>query len=255
VQYWFFLRQLMRLNLGWSYQYSRTTDSLIGTELPRDLVLGGVSLVLSLVIAIPLGIAQAVKRNQAVDYVGTAVSFGLYSMPPYAVALILVQVFALALHAVPAVAPTSASWLQLLEHPSAIALPVATLTLVNYAYFTRYMRASAIDTLAQDYIRTARGKGLPERLVLRRHLLRNSVLTVVTLVGLAVPVIITGDLIVEYMFNIPGLGLEYLNSAANNDFEVTLGLTVLIGLVTVLGNLLADLAYAALDPRVRYWQA
>jgi peptide/nickel transport system permease protein len=140
----------------------------------------------------------------------------------------------------------------MLEHPNGLVLPVASLTLVTYAYFSRYMRSSAIDTLAQDYIRTARAKGLPERLVLMRHLLRNSLLTVITLVGLSIPVILTGTLITEQVFNFPGAGLEYFNAAQTNDFEVMLGITVLVGLVTVVGNLLADIGYALLDPRIRY---
>jgi peptide/nickel transport system permease protein len=114
------------------------------------------------------------------------------------------------------------------------------------------MRSSAIDTLAQDYIRTARAKGLPERLVLLRHLLRNSVLTVVTLVGVSIPAIITGTLITEQVFNFNGAGLEYYNAAVSNDYEVMLGITVLVGVITVLGNLIADIAYALLDPRIRY---
>ena len=252
VQYWKFLDKLLHGNLGYSFRLDRSVDSLLGTELPRDLVLGGISLVLSLVIAIPVGIAQAVKRNSVTDYGGTAISFILYSMPQYAVALLMIQFLSISFHVFPAEAPQGGSWLNMLEHPSALVLPIASLTLVSYAYFSRYMRSSAIDTLAQDYIRTARAKGLPERLVLLRHLLRNSVLTVVTLVGVSIPAIITGTLITEQVFNFPGLGLEYYNAAVSNDYEVMLGITVLVGMITVLGNLVADVAYALLDPRIRY---
>jgi peptide/nickel transport system permease protein len=129
---------------------------------------------------------------------------------------------------------------------------VASLTLVTYAYFSRYMRSSAIDTLAQDYMRTARAKGLPERLVLWRHLLRNSLITVVTLVGLSIPYVLTGTLIIEQVFNFPGAGLEYYNATLRNDYEVMLGITVLVGVITVVGNLIADIGYAVLDPRIRY---
>ena len=123
---------------------------------------------------------------------------------------------------------------------------------MSYAQFSRYMRSSAIDTLAQDYMRTARAKGLPERLVLWRHLVRNSLLTVITLVGLSIPYILTGTLIIEQVFNYPGAGLLYYNAALSNDYEVMLGITVIVGVVTVLGNLVADIAYALLDPRIRY---
>jgi peptide/nickel transport system permease protein len=252
IQYWYFLTQLLHGNLGYSYQFNRSVDSLLATELPRDLVLGGLSLILSLMIAIPVGIAQAVKRNKAGDYIGTGVSFILYSMPQYAIALLLIQALSISFHVFPAEAPQGTSALSMLEHPAGLVLPVAALTLVSYAYFSRYMRSSAIDTLAQDYIRTARAKGLPERLVLMRHLLRNSLIAVVTLVGLSIPVVITGTLIIEQVFNFPGAGLEYFQAALRNDYEVMLGITVLVGVVTVVGNLVADIGYAILDPRIRY---
>jgi peptide/nickel transport system permease protein len=252
VQYWKFLDKLLHGNLGFSFRLDRSVDSLLATDLPRDLVLGGISLVLSLLIAIPVGIAQAVRRNGPIDYAGTTISFILYSMPQYAVALLLIQFLSITFHVFPAEAPQGGSALTMLEHPSGLVLPIASLTLVSYAYFSRYMRSSAIDTLAQDYIRTARAKGLPERLVLMRHLLRNSVLTVVTLVGVSVPTIITGTLITEQVFNFPGAGLEYFNATINSDYQVMLGITVLVGVITVLGNLLADIAYALLDPRIRY---
>ena len=251
-QYWLFLDKLLHGNLGYSFQYNRTVDSLLASELPRDIVLGGLSLIFALAIAIPIGVAQAVRRNGALDYAGTGVSFVLYSMPQYAIALLLIQLLAISFHVFPAEAPQSASAIGMLEHPAGLVLPVASLTLVTYALFSRYMRSSAIDTLAQDYIRTARAKGLPERLVLTRHLLRNSLIAVVTLVGLSIPTVITGTLIIEQVFNYPGAGLEYFNAALRNDYEVMLGITVLVGVVTVLGNLLADIGYAILDPRIRY---
>jgi peptide/nickel transport system permease protein len=251
-QYWLFLDKLLHGNLGYSFQFNRSVDSLLATELPRDLVLGGASLILSVLIAIPIGIAQAVRRNQWVDHVGTGVSFLLYSMPQYAIALLLIQFLSISFHVFPAEAPQATSAWGVLSHPNALVLPVASLTLVTYAQFSRYMRSSAIDTLAQDYMRTARAKGLPERLVLSRHLLRNSLIAVVTLVGLSIPYVITGTLIIEQVFNFPGAGLEYFNAALRNDYEVMLGITVLVGVITVVGNLVADIGYAILDPRIRY---
>lgn len=257
VQYWDFLKQLVvgqagQGHLGYSFRLNRTVDSLLGSELPRDLVLGGISLVLSLLIAIPIGVVQAVRRNGVMDYAGTGVSFLLYSMPQYAIALLLIQFLAISFHVFPAEAPQQTSVIGMLSHPAGLVLPILSLTLVTYAQFSRYMRSSAIDTLAQDYIRTARAKGLPERLVLWRHLLRNSLIAVVTLVGLNIPLIITGTLIIEQVFNYPGLGLEYYNAAISNDYQVMLGVTVLVGVITVVGNLLADIGYAILDPRIRY---
>jgi len=252
AQYWNFLDKLLHGNLGYSFKLDRTTDSLLGSELPKDLVLGGVSLILSLLIAIPVGVLQAVRRNRPADYAATGASFLLYSMPQYAIAILLIQFLAISFHVFPAEAPQSSTVGGMLSHPSGLVLPIASLTLVSFAQFSRYMRSSALDTLAQDYMRTARAKGLPERLVLWRHLLRNSLLTVVTLVGMSIPLVLTGTLIIEQVFNFPGAGLEYYTAATTNDYEVLLGITVLVGVTTVLGNLLADIAYAILDPRIRY---
>lgn len=251
-QYWVFLDHLLHGNLGFSYKQNRTVDSIIASDAPRDVMLVGTSLVLAVLIAVPVGVVQAVKRNQALDYAGTATSFVLYSMPSYALGLILVSVFSIAIKVFPAEAPQSASVLGMLAHPAGLVLPVVTLTLVTYALFSRYMRSAAIDSLAQDYIRTARAKGLSERLVLWRHLLRNSLVPVTTLVGLSLPAVLTAGLVLEYLFNFQGLGLAYFNAATTDDFPVMLGITVLIGVVTVVGSLLADITYAVLDPRVRY---
>ena len=252
AQYFHFLNQLLHGNLGYSWEQNRSVDSILATEWPRDAVLVGLSLFFSLLIAVPLGIWQAVKRNTAVDYTGTGISFLLYSMPPYVPGILAIALFSIRFQIFPPEAPQGASALDMLRHPSGLVLPVLTLTLVGYALFTRYMRSSAIDSLAQDYIRTARAKGVPERQILRRHLLRNSLVPVVTLVGVSIPAILTAGLITEYLFNFPGVGLEYFNAATHNDFPVMIGITVLIGVATVLGNLVADIAYAVLDPRVRY---
>jgi peptide/nickel transport system permease protein len=251
-QYWVFLDHLIHGNLGFSYKLNRSVDSIIASDLPRDILLVGTSLVLAVVIAVPVGVMQAVKRNRGFDYAGTGVAFVLYSMPSYALGLILIALFAITIKALPSEAPQGTTVGSMLAHPSGLVLPVATLTLVTFALFSRYMRSSAIENLAQDYIRTARAKGLPEQTVLRRHLLRNSLIPVATLVGLSLPAVLTAGLVLEYLFNFQGLGLEYFNAATTDDFPVMLGITVLIGFATVIGNLLADIAYAVLDPRVRY---
>ncbi len=252
-QYWIFLDHLVAHgNLGFSYRLNRSVDSIIASDLPRDVLLVGTSLVLAVVIAVPVGVMQAVKRNRGLDYAGTATAFVLYSMPSYALGLILIGLFAITIKALPPEAPQGTTIGSMLAHPSGLVLPVATLTLVTFALFSRYMRSSAIENLAQDYIRTARAKGLPERKVLQRHLLRNSLIPVATLVGLSLPAVLTAGLVLEYLFNFQGLGLEYFNAATTDDFPVMLGITVLIGFATALGNLLADIAYAVLDPRVRY---
>ena len=251
-QYVHYLGQLLHGNLGFSYTLNRSVWGVIHDELPRDVLLVGTSLVLAVVIAVPVGVAQAVRRNRLIDYAGTGTSFLLYSMPSFAFGLILIQIFSIQLGWFPPEAPQEATVLGMLAHPSGLVLPVATLTLISFALFSRYMRSSAIDTLAQDYIRTARAKGLPERLVLWRHLLRNSLVPVATLVGLSLPAVLTAGLIVEQLFNFPGVGLQYFLAAQQTDYPVMLGITLLVGITTVVGSLLADIAYAVLDPRVRY---
>ena len=251
-QYLTFLSHLLHGNLGYSYRLNQSVDSLVVHELPNDLILVGIALFFALAIAIPLGIAQAVRRNRALDHVATGVSFLLYSMPSYWLGLLLIATFAIGVHVFPPEAPQAASPAGVLADPRALVLPVITLALVNVALFGRYMRSAAVDTLAQDYVRVARSKGLPQRAVLLRHVLRNSLAPVVTLLGLSVPAVLTTGLVVEYVFNFPGLGLTYFNAAVNADYPVELGVTVVVGIATVLGSLLADLAYAVLDPRVRY---
>jgi peptide/nickel transport system permease protein len=252
LQYAAFLGQLLHGNLGYSFRQNMSVDAIVLHDLPNDALLVGGSLVLSLLIAIPVGVMQAVRRNRLADYAATGISFLLYSMPSYLLGLLLIAAFAVSLRLLPAEAPQQPTITGVLSDPAGLILPIATLTLVTCALFSRYMRSSAIDSLAQDYIRTARAKGLGQVAVLSRHLLRNSLIPVATLVGVSLPTILTFGLIVEELFNFPGIGLAYFNAAVNGDYPVVFGVTVLVGLATVAGNLVADIAYAVLDPRVRY---
>jgi peptide/nickel transport system permease protein len=252
LQYVTFLNQLIHGNLGYSFKQNMTVDSIVVHDLPNDIVLVGVSLVLALLIAIPLGIVQAVRRNKLTDYTATGIAFVLYSMPAYLLGLLLIAFFAVNLRLLPAEAPQASTIGGVLADPAGLVLPVATLTLVTVALFSRYMRSSAIDSLTQDYIRTARAKGLRQSAILFRHLLRNSLIPVATLVGISIPGILTFGLIIEQLFNFPGVGLAYFNAAVNGDYPVVFGITVLVAVATVLGNLIADVAYVVLDPRVRY---
>jgi peptide/nickel transport system permease protein len=250
VQYLDFLGRLLRGNLGYSYKLNRSVGSLVVHEAPNDLILVGLGLVFALIIALPLGIAQAVRRNRAFDHVASGVTLAVYSMPSFWLALLLIAGLSIGWHLFPPEAGQSPAIAGILADPRGLVLPVLTLTLINIAWFSRYMRSSAIDTLAQDYIRLARAKGLPDRLVLGRHVLRNSSLAIVTLLGMSVPMLLTAGLVVEYVFNVPGLGLSYYVAAANADYPVELGVTFVVGVATVLGSLLADISYAVMDPRV-----
>src|ERR1051326_2397940 len=252
-QYVNYLWQLVQGNLGFSYHLNETVVQLLSTHLPRTVILLGMSTLLALVIAVPLGIMQAVRRNKLEDYFFTSVSFALYSMPPFWLALILIIWFASPpLNLLPPQGPQGdissyLSW----DQGSALILPVASLALVTIALFSRYMRSSTLDNLVQDYVRTARAKGASNAGVLYRHVLRNALIPIITLLGLSLPGIFSGALITEAIFNYPGMGLLFWNSAQTRDYPVLLGVTVVVAVATVVGNLLADVFYAAVDPRVR----
>ena len=252
VQYGRFLGQLAHGNLGYSYQYNQTVASLLSQDLPKSALLVGLSYLVALVIAIPLGILQALRRNTIVDYVSTGVSFIAYSMPVFWLGILLILGFAVSWRLLPPEGPQGATVAAVLHNPKAMILPVATLALVTIAVFSRFMRSSAIENLLQDYIRTARAMGVPERTILFRHLLRNSLIPIITLIGLSLPITISGAVITESVFNYPGMGLLFWTSATTHDFPVMLGFTVVVAIATVLGSLIADVLYAVADPRVRY---
>jgi peptide/nickel transport system permease protein len=251
-QFLTYIDQVLHGNLGTSYSLQIPVSTLIAQRLPRDLLLLGLSTVLALLIALPLGIYQAVRRGGVSDHVLTGASFTLYSTPDFLFAILLIALFSVQLHLLPPEAPQASSVGGMLADPRALVLPVATLALVTVASYSRYMRSSAIDVLAQEYIRVARAKGLPQRLILLRHVLRNSLLPVVTLVGLSFSWIVAGAVIAEEVFNYPGMGLLFYQAATTHDFPVLLGSTLVVGVATVIGNLAADVAYGILDPRIRY---
>jgi peptide/nickel transport system permease protein len=172
-------------------------------------------------------------------------------MPVFFLGLVLIQIFALSFPIFGFEASQSNSVWSVILDWHAMALPIATLVLVEVAAFSRYMRSTAIDTLAQDYIKASRAKGLPERLVLMRHLVRNACLPMVTLIGLSIPTLLAGNLLVETLFNYQGLGLLFYNSLGTEDYNVLLAYTLLGAVLTIVGNLVADMALTVADPRIR----
>jgi peptide/nickel transport system permease protein len=251
VQYVMYLGDLLQGDLGYSYRLNQSVNDLLAENAGRTAMLAGAALVLAIGIAIPLGVFQAVKRNSVADNVLTALTFVAYSMPVFLLAMLLIQVFALGLGVLPAQASQSSSNFVIFTEPRAMLLPVLTLTGVTVAMYSRYQRSAALDQLAQDYIRVARAKGLSTRMVLTRHLLRNACLPLVTLIGMSIPLLLAGNLVVESVFNYPGLGLLFFNSLNNQDYPVLLGYTLVASIMTVLGNLLADLIVAVSDPRTQ----
>ena len=223
-----------------------------GTHLPKTIFLVGISTILALVLAVPIGVIQAVRRNKPVDHFFNGFSTILYAMPDFLIGILLILIFAIKIPIFPPEGPQGEGLGVLFTNFNALILPIAALTLVTLALFSRYMRSSVLDNLTEDYVRTAKAKGASERRVLIRHVLRNSLIPIVTLLGLSLPGIIAGALITESVFNYPGMGYLFYQAALNGDYPILLGITMVVTAATVAGSLLADIAYAVLDPRVRY---
>jgi peptide/nickel transport system permease protein len=251
VQYLHYMGHLLTGNLGYSYVENQSVFALFNERVARSAYLSGISLVIAVLIALPLGIFQAVKRNSIGDNVATSAAFILYSMPSFFLGLILIQVFALSLPIFNFEASQSTNVFYVMGDWYSMTLPIFTLALITVAAFSRYMRSSSIDVLAQDYIKVARAKGLPERLVLTRHLVRNASLPMVTLIGLSLPALLAGNLITESLFNFQGLGLLFFESLQKVDYPVMLAYTLAGAVLVVVGNLVADIALTVADPRIR----
>jgi peptide/nickel transport system permease protein len=250
-QYLLWLGHLLQGNLGFSWTLDQPVASLLGQRLPKTIVLVGISTILALVIAVPVGLWQAVRRNKAVDYAFTALSFLFYAAPTFFVGTVLILVFSVRLHIFGPEGPQGGLASDVTDWRD-LTLPVVTLALVTIALFSRYMRSSVLDNITEDYVRTARAKGASGRRVLWRHVLRNSLIPVATLLGLSLPQIMAGALITESVFNYPGMGYLFYQSAQKQDYPTLLGFVIVVAVATVVGSLLADVAYAVLDPRVRY---
>jgi peptide/nickel transport system permease protein len=251
VQYLRYMNNLLHGNLGYSYAENQTVASLFAERLARSIYLSGISLLIAILIALPLGIFQAIRRNSLGDNVATSIAFILYSMPVFFLGLILIQVFALSFPIFNFEASQSTNVFVVMGDWHSMFLPVLTLVLLTVANFSRYMRSSSIDVLAQDYIKVARAKGLSERLVLSRHMVRNASLPMITLIGLFLPALLAGNLLVETLFNYQGLGLLFYNSLGKEDYPVMLAYTLIGAVFVLLGNFVADIALTVADPRIR----
>jgi peptide/nickel transport system permease protein len=251
-QYLLWLSHLAQGNLGYSWNLNQSVASLLGQRLEKSGVLVGISVVLAVIIAVPIGTIQAVRRNKFADHFFNGFSTVFYAMPSFLLGLLLIFIFAIKIPIFPAEAPQGLGLGVIFANFTAMILPITTLTVITIALFSRYARSSVLDNLTEDYVRTAKAKGASERRILFRHVLRNSLIPVVTLLGLSLPGILSGALITESVFNYPGMGLLFFQQAQKQDYPTLLGVVVVVALATVVGSLLADIGYAALDPRVRY---
>ncbi|MFE7123197.1 ABC transporter permease [Streptomyces sp. NPDC057617] len=255
VQYLYYLDRLLHGDLGISYTLNEPVSQLITERLPKTLVLTALSAVVGLLLAVPLGMWQAVRRNRPVDYVITTLSFIAYSTPVYFLGLILVLVFSQVLPWFPSQAPQGDTLAQVFADPQALVLPVVAGAASMIAVFSRYMRAATLENLSEDYVRTARAGGSRSRAILWRHVFRNSLTPVIAMLGYYVPVLFGGALVVEQLFNYPGMGLLFWTAAQSSDYPVLLGCVLVIAIATVVGTLLADIVQRLIDPRVKAGRA
>lgn len=257
VQYVNWLGSALQGDLGFSLTGRRAVSAEIGDRLPATLLLGLSSLLVALLLSIPIAILSAVRRYTLLDYIITTLSFIGISMPAFFLALLLMQIFSVQLRWLPTtgmrdVRENYQGMAAVADVALHLILPTIALGTASLARWVRYQRSSLLDVLSQDYIRTARAKGVPEGRILRFHALRNALMPLVTLVGLSIPQLVSGSFIVEFVFGWPGLGLLAVNAALKRDFPIIMGVTMLTAIFIVLGSFLADLAYHWIDPRIRY---
>ncbi|TRV72356.1 ABC transporter permease [Streptomyces sp. 130] len=255
VQYFYYLNQLLHGDLGTSYTLNEPVSQLITERLPKTLLLTVLSAIVGLLLAIPMGMWQAVRRNKPADYIITTLSFIAYSTPVYFLGLVLVLLFSQTLPWFPSQAPQGDTLAQVISEPQALVLPVVAGAASMIAVFSRYMRAATLENLSEDYVRTARAAGSRSRAILWRHVFRNSLTPVVAMLGYYVPVLFGGALVVEQLFNYPGMGLLFWTAAQSSDYPVLLGCVLVIAVATVTGTLLADIVQRVIDPRVKAGRA
>jgi oligopeptide transport system permease protein len=245
-QYLYYLDSLLHGDLGASFRYADwSVNDLVARALPVSLAIGGTAMVIAAILCVALGIVAALRQNSAADYAVMLLANVGSVLPSFVLGPVLVLVFAIALPWLP-----SGGWDDFA--PRYMILPIALLTLINVATIGRIMRGSLIEVLSSNFIRTARAKGLPMRLVVMRHALRPALLPVVSVIGPLAIASITSAIVTESWFSIPGLGKLIVNGASDRDYTLVLGLVVLVTVMAVLLNLVVDLMYAWLDPKIRY---
>ena len=254
LQYLSWFGRLLGGDWGHSYASSQPVLAMIGERLPNTLTLMGTVYIVTLLIAIPIGVATATRQYSRFDHLVTGGTFLAYSMPPFWLGLLLIVLFGLQLRWLPLGGMTvpGATTFDLVDRIRHLVLPVTTLALFGTAHYVRYLRASMLETIGQDYLRTARAKGLGERIVILRHALRNASIPLVTVAALDLPELFVGALVTEQIFGWPGMGRLFWDAATRADYPVLMGILMVSATLIVLANLAADVVYAYLDPRIRF---
>jgi peptide/nickel transport system permease protein len=253
VRYVKWVASAVRADFGRSFGDRRKVNEVIRERLPNTLLLGGTALVVSILVGIPAGILSAVRRYSASDHVVTFFSFIGVSIPAFWFAILLILVFTVHFKLLPASGmATPGMPFSLGNRLLHLILPATVLATATLPNLVRFMRSALIEEIGQDYVRTARAKGLPTRLVLTRHAIRNALIPVITVLGVLIPRLVGGAVITETIFGWPGMGQLAVASTIGRDFPMVMGITVVVAIVVIVSNLLVDLAYGWLDPRITY---
>lgn len=256
-QYLWWLRGVLTLDFGESTVEHRPVMARIGEKLPNTLELNLIAFLLSAAIGVPIGLWSAARAGRPVERASAVLFFLLYSLPSFWVALLLMQFFSVRLGVLPLFGMTSEHYLELsttekiLDHLRHLVLPVITLSYAQLAIFARFSKSALTEVIRQDYITTARAKGVAPQVVLWRHAFRNALIPLITLLGLTTPFLLSGSVIVEQIFQWDGIGRLYFTSILSRDYPTVLGLTVISAVATLIASLVADLLYAFADPRIR----
>jgi peptide/nickel transport system permease protein len=252
VQYWIWLKQLLQGNLGYSMKSHQSVAALIGEHIGPTLLLMGSSFLLGLLIAMPAGVYSATHQYTKRDYAVVTASFLGTAVPSFFLALLLIYVFNIQLNWLPSSGMTTlgtgGGFLDVLRH---LIMPMTVLAIGMAGTNIRYIRSAVLEILGKDYLRTAKAKGIGRRKVTVRHALRNALVTVVTIFGMQLPMLLGGAVIVEQVFSWPGLGLMTMSAITARDYPVIMGVCLLSAVVVVLGNLLTDILYAVVDPTIQ----
>lgn len=257
VQYWQWIKKLAKFDLGRSFTDERPVSEKIIERIPITITINILSLLLIFLIAVPIGILSAVKENSLFDRSSTVLVFIGFATPTFWLALLMMSLFGVSLGWLPISGIKSLDFEEynlfekLIDFSRHLILPVFVSAFGGLAGISRYMRTSMLEVLHKDFIRTARAKGLSERSVIYKHALKNALLPIVTIIGLSIPGLIGGSVIFESIFAIPGMGKLFFDSVMARDYPVIMGVLIIGAVLTLLGNLIADVTYACVDPRIR----
>lgn len=255
VRYIKWLTAFLQGNMGYSFTSHSPVSTLIGQRLVTTLWIVGSAYLLSVLLAVPLGVISALKRATWLDHLVTTLAFLGISLPTFFTGLLFIILFSVKLRWFPFIYDSTlvvTDWDSLKLHIRQSVMPIAVLTLFHTAALMRFVRAAMLEQADQEYVRMARAKGLRERIIITRHMLRNGLIPVVTLVALGIPSIFTGALVTEQVFRVPGIGSLLIGAIQSSDTPVVMAITFIYAILVVLFNLVADILYGVLDPRIRY---